>query len=195
MPATPNITLTATLDDLTGAAIGSLADPAKLRIALCGFGPNLPKIVGTAMLAKTGPFDIPSIGVAISTKLWGNDQISPSGTYYSIEILDGDDNVVQCGAYQFTGGPITIDLSNVPQIVPPYGFSLGSLQLRQCTGVVPGTAYTAPGLVIAVFYNSGLLAPPGASSPDYSLSGAGTIANLNFSTEAGDKIYALCVIP
>ena len=57
MPAaTPNITLTATLDDLTGAAAGSTANPAKLRIMLCGFNPDLPRITGTTMLARVGPF-------------------------------------------------------------------------------------------------------------------------------------------
>ena len=187
MATTPNTTLTATLDDLTGAAAGSLANPAKLRITLCGFGPILPLISGTAMLAKTGPFAIYSTGGAITTALWGNDQITPSGTYYSIEILDGEDNVVQCGAYQFTGGG-TFDLSNAVQIVPPYGFFLGGLVVRQCTGAIPGHSYSAPGFIIAVFYNGVLLRP----TIDYNLSGPYTI-NLTFSTELGDNIYVECI--
>jgi hypothetical protein len=185
---TPNTTLTATLDDLTGSPAGTLASPSKLRIALCGFGPVLPLIAGTSMLARTGPFAVYSTGSAISIVLWGNDQITPSGTFYSIEILDGEDNVVQCGAYQFTGGG-AIDLSNAVQIVPPYGFFLGGLSVQPCTGAVPGTVYVCPGLVIGVFYNGVLQ----RRSIDYTLSGAGTIITLNFSTEVGDNIYALCV--
>jgi hypothetical protein len=192
MPATPDITLTATLDDLTGVAVGSTANPAKLRITLCGFGPILPKIAGTAMIARTGPFDIYSTGAQISTLLWGNDQITPAGTFYSIEILDGSDNVVQCGSYQFTGGG-TIDLSNANQIVPPYGFTIGLLAVKSCTGAVPGTIYTAPGTVLAVFYNGALLDPPGSPTPDYSVAG-GTVITLNFTTQAGDQINALCIL-
>src|SRR5690348_879931 len=99
---TPNTTLTATLDDLTGVALGSLALAAKLRITLCGFGPVLPKITGTAMIAQAGPKSFFSTGSPLSIPLWGNDQITPAGTFYTIEILDGEDNVVQCGAYRFT---------------------------------------------------------------------------------------------
>lgn len=192
MPATPNITLTATLDDLSGNAVGTLGDPAKIVITLCGFGPALPRIAGTAMLAKPGPFVTEYLGSAASIKLWGNDQISPSGTFYTIEILDGDDNVVQCGAYQFTGSG-TIDLSNATQIVPPFGFLLSSLAIRATTGAYPGTVYVAPGRVIAVLYNQGILNPNNSPTPDYSLSVNGTTITLNFSTLSGDNISALCI--
>lgn len=186
---TPNTTLTAKLDDLTGVSAGSIANPAKLRITLCGFGPVLPLIAGTAMLARTGPFALYSTDSSgITTSLWGNDQITPSGTFYSIEILDGQDNVVQCGAYQFIGGG-TFDLSNAAQIVPPYGFVIGGLVVKPTTGAYPGTTYTAPGFVIGVFYNGTLQRPV----IDYTLNALRTVITLNFSTELGDNIYALCV--
>lgn len=117
LATTPGITLTATLDDISGAAAGTAANPSKMIIALAGYGPTLPRIVGTAMIAKTGPFAVYSTGGQISIQLWGNDALFPAGTYYAITILDGDDNVVQCGAYQFVGSE-TIDLSNAPQIYP-----------------------------------------------------------------------------
>ncbi len=117
MPATPHITLTATLDDIEGNAAGTTANPAKLRIALCGYGPTLPVIVGTSNLAKVGPFEVYSLGAQISIPLWGNDQVDPINTYYEIAVLDGEDNMVQCGAYRFTGTG-TIDLSNAQQIYP-----------------------------------------------------------------------------
>lgn len=188
MPATPHITLTATLDDLTGAAAGSTANPAKLRIALCGFGPVLPLIAGAAILAKTGPFAVYSTGGPISVPLWANDQITPNTTFYSIEVLDGEDNVVQCGMYKFTGSG-TIDLSNAIQLVPPYGFTLGALAVAATSAIVPGTIFQSPGLVVGVYYN-GILQRPGI---DYTMSGAGTIINLAFTIEPGDNIYALCV--
>ncbi|MGA9668394.1 MAG: hypothetical protein WBQ94_04255 [Terracidiphilus sp.] len=177
MPLSPNITLTATLEDLTGAAAGSTASPAKLRITLCGFGPVLPEIAGTAMLARVGPFSIFSTGGAISTALWGNDQISPSGTYYSIEILDGEDNVVQCGAYVFTGpGGTTIDLSNAPQITPQAVPQIFNMTRKALTGAVPGRVFTVPtplwgNNVLSVDYKGLLQRPPTDVTPDYTLAG------------------------
>lgn len=116
--ATPQITLTAKLYDLVGTAAGSVANPAKLRIALCGYASQLPVIAGTANLAKPGPYFFYDIGTGISITLWGNDQITPSGTYYEIAVLDGDDDVVQCDAYEFINGPLTIDLSNATPFFP-----------------------------------------------------------------------------
>jgi hypothetical protein len=155
LPTTPEFTLTATLEDLTGTAAGSTANPAKLRICLCGFGPALPRISGTAMVAKCGPMDIYSTGSAISTLLWGNDQITPAGTYYSIEVLDGEDNVVQCGAYVLTGAGG--DLSSLTPIVPAPAPQLFNLALVQLAGTVPGTVFTLPepawlGVILGIFY-------------------------------------------
>jgi hypothetical protein len=114
---TPQITLTAKLQDVTGAAAGTATSPAVLRIALCGFGLTLPCIQGTSNLVKVGPEDFYDTGSGINEVLWGNDQIFPSGTYYAITLLDSDGNILQCGAYQFVG-VLTIDLSNAPQIYP-----------------------------------------------------------------------------
>jgi hypothetical protein len=161
--ATPNITLTATLDDLSGAAAGSLALAAKLRITLCGFGPALPRIAGTAMIAKAGPTSYFSTGSALSIPLWGNDQITPAGTFYTIEILDGEDNVVQCAAYLFTGA-ITIDLSQatplpfIPPATPQFSAFINAPVEQEAGGAVDGTnvdftfnAPSSPAPVIAVF--------------------------------------------
>jgi hypothetical protein len=155
MPLTPGITLTATLQDFTGSDVGSAGNPAKLRIALCGYGPSLPGIAGTSNIAKPGPYDILSASGVFSTPLWGNDVITPAGTYYSITILDGDDNVVQCGAYIFTGTQ-TIDLSNATQISPPSPPLPGGLVCLKMNGTTPGYVFTTPtnafGGVFAVFY-------------------------------------------
>jgi len=192
--ATPDITLAVNLDDLSGNQLGDSIAPAKIRITLCGFGPTLPRIPATTMLAKTGPFDTLYQGALANIKLWGNDQIAPSGTFYSIEILDVDDNVVQCGAYRFTGGPQTIDLSTAPQILPPYGFNIGFLAVRNTTGVYPGTVYQAPGFVVMVMLNGVPLDPNASPTPDYTLSLNNTHITLSFTTATADKINALCIV-
>lgn len=183
MAATPQITLTATLDDLTGAAAGSTANPSRLRIMLCGFGLTLPQIVGTSTLAKI-VMDQLSTGGEITVELWGNDQITPPDTFYAITVIDGLGNVVQCGAYRFTGTQ-TIDLSDAEQTTPT-----NSLAYSPCSGAVPGNTYTAPGQILVLFYN-GVAQRPGI---DYTLSNGGMTANLTFMTQAGDTINALCAV-
>lgn len=186
--ATPNITLTATLQDFCGNAAGTAANPAKLRIALVGYGPVIPVVAATSVIAQVGPWYYYDSGTGISIKLWGNDVIVPSGTLYEIAVIDGDGNMVQCGAYQFTG-TATIDLSSATQIVPPYGFPLTALAYRVCSGAIPGNVYVSPGQVIAVAYNGVLQRP----EIDYTLSG-GTQITFNFETQTGDSVYALCVV-
>jgi hypothetical protein len=114
---TPAITLTATLQDLTGVNTGSTAEPARVLITLCNFDPVLPRIVGTSMLAKT-VYDVVTQDGSMSIPIWGNDVITPQGTYYSVAILDGDGNTIQCSNYQLSGSG-TQDLSNLPPFVPP----------------------------------------------------------------------------
>lgn len=179
--STPAITLTATLDDLVGNAAGSSSNPAKLRICLCGYGPQLPRIVGTTMLAKVGPTNFFSSGSAISTLIWGNDVITPAGTYYSIEILDGNDNVVQCGTYILTGGG-TQDLSNLQPVIPPVPLQPGNPVLLALDGSTPGTVFTLPtpsynGLVYMVFYR-GLLQRP---TTDYTFNPANNQVTMTYS--------------
>jgi hypothetical protein len=125
MPVSPQITLNITLLDYSGAAIGSVASPAYVRIALCGYDPYLPAVPGTGFTGKVAswPGDIPYTGNPIVVLLWGNDVITPANTYYSISILDSKRNVIQSAPYQFVGTG-TYDLSTVtpytfPPIVPP----------------------------------------------------------------------------
>jgi hypothetical protein len=116
---TPQITLTITLDDLQGNDIGAVGNPAFVEIALAGFGPTLPRIAGTSMLAKVGPASqrIPYEGEPIEVSLWGNDVITPAGTYYVITIFDDQLNILQSGAYVFNG-TLSADLSTLPQAFP-----------------------------------------------------------------------------
>lgn len=113
MPATPNITLAGILLDIFGAP-----DAGFMTITLVGFGSAAPRIVGTAMLAPTAPVDVEALANgSYSFQLWGNDQITPTGSYYTIKISDSDGNVVQLNAYQFAGTH-SYDLSNVDPFIP-----------------------------------------------------------------------------
>lgn len=197
-PATPGITLNFSLVDFEGNQLGSATEPAYLRVALCNFGSQLPRVPNTAVIAETVSWsvDIPYLGVAGSIKLWGNDQITPSTTYYAISVLDTNKNIIQTNLYVFTG-VTTVDLSGATPINPPNPPGLASLQYLPCTGAVPGTFYTAPGKVVAAAYN-GVLLPRGQALPtlSYTLSGDTSIS-LNFTTQTGtpnDRIDALCIM-
>lgn len=121
MSLTPQITLTATLDDITGQPAGSMANPAKLIFDLCGYGLSIPQIPGTSTLVKIHE-ELTSTGTEISVALWGNDVITPGPdiTWYQITVVDGDGNTVQSQNYRFDGTQV-IDLSSATPIpiVPP----------------------------------------------------------------------------
>lgn len=116
----PPITLNAHLETILATA----DEAGYLQIALCNFGLIPPCIPGVAMLANAGiPQTFgPQGGSPLSVQLWGNDVITPAGTFYSIAVLDGRKNIVQGGCYELTGaGPY--DLSNLAPILPvPYSY-------------------------------------------------------------------------
>jgi hypothetical protein len=192
MPTTPGVTLTANLQSiLAGGALGGY-----LRVTLCGFGPVMPCVPGAGMLGDAAVPQMvgPQISsTPISQVLYGNDVIQPGSTFYEIAVLDQKKNVIQAGMYQFANAAGTVDLSTAGQIVPPYGFNLGGLITAPCTGAVPGNSYVSPGRIMGLFYN-GILLPKDQSRPTYSYTATGTTATLNFLTQDGDRIDALCVV-
>ena len=187
---TPAFTLTANLKSVLGTDSSGY-----LEITLCGFGPQLPIVPGTLgsniVLADAGIPQLVGPGPTITQVLWGNDQIRPSSTFYSIAVLDAKKNVVQAANYVLTGS--SGNLSTLIPIIAPYGFPLGDLIYQQCTGAVPGTVYQATGPIIALTYN-GVVLPEGSSGFTWSR-GANNTANLNFSTQVGDLIYAFVIFP
>jgi hypothetical protein len=91
---------------------------AKLVTQLCGFGSQIPRIAGTGMLARIAPLPVTAApGGTITQKIWGNDVITPAGTYYTFAIVDDSGNTVQLNAYQFAG-TATVDLSTAAPYDP-----------------------------------------------------------------------------
>ena len=183
MPLTPGITLTATLQDISG----NDDNASSLVVALAGFGANLPRIVGTSMLAKVGPLSIPlANGIETALLLWGNDAILPAGTYYAISVVDDQGNVVQCGAYQFNGIQ-AIDLSVAPPYTGPALTPPGLADAIVPTGT--GTAFSLPSAPVPPLslelYENGILLKPGV---DYTLSGAAL--SLTVALGAGGALVA-----
>jgi hypothetical protein len=188
---TPQITLTVTLLDFSGAKIGTATQPAYLRISLAGYGQKLPCVPGTGNIARVVSWfsDIPVTGAQVSVKLWGNDVIVPAGTYYCIAVLDASKNVLQSGIYQFTG-TLTIDLSDAAQIVQPSPQLAGIRNYEfeaTGTGTTIALPYTPiPGTPVLPFRGGILLSE---SAGDYSV--AGNIVTFAAGYESGDVIRVI----
>ena len=169
---TPAITLTATLESVTGGLVGSAANPSQMRITLCGFGYLLPTVPGVCNLDKVGPLYLDSTNGSISTLLWG------------IALLDDQRNIVQAGLYQLTGSG-TVDLSSLTPIIQPgqsitgiTGFFSGAPTAQLAAGTVDGanaaftfTAPPSPTPLVAV-YAGGIY--QSAQNGDYSIAYTGT---------------------
>ena len=189
--ATPQITLTYTLLDMSGAELGSASNPAYLRIGLCGYGSVLPCVPGTCMIGKvaTWPGDIPYLGAPGTVKLWGNDVISPAGTFYFIAVLDPNHNVIQSGIYTFSGTQ-NVDLSNLQPILPQ-----PSLLMTEYVVVMtgPGLSVTLPSTpspgTLVQLWRSGIKLSVVAG--DYSIAGAVvTFAQPYLKGDVIDVIYS-----
>jgi hypothetical protein len=114
MPATPQITLTATLLDLAGSVVAG----GTLKFYLSGFFSASPEIPGTAMIGKS-PILATANGSGVVTQLlWGNDVISPAETFYCIVCSDSEGNHVWTQNYQLSGGG-SQNLSDLSPYNPP----------------------------------------------------------------------------
>lgn len=189
-----NYTLTGTFQQLTGSS-----DPTgKLVITLANFGNLIPK--ASAIVISAAPITITCSGGTFSQLLYGNDQITPSGTFYTIALFDSTGRFISEAAYQLTGGG-TNDLStltplqsNPPAPITAYaplaspaftGLPTGptaapstnTTQLATCAFVL---ANGGGGAVSSVFTRSGAVV---ATSGDYSVAqvtGAAPLASPTF---------------
>ena len=104
----PLAVLTVTLQSVAG----STSVGAKLRITLAGYGSTAPTIVNSLVMgAIGGTYTIPASGT-LSVPLYGNDVLSPAGTYYCVQMLDPKGNVLAATNYKLVGSG-ELDVSNL----------------------------------------------------------------------------------
>jgi hypothetical protein len=109
-----NITLEVSLESiLGGASLQGYVD-----VVLCNFGTVPPAVAGVGMLADAGIPQLEGPASSFTFNLYGNDQITPSGSFYAITIYDENKQPVQTGNYILTG-TATLQLSNLTPIVEP----------------------------------------------------------------------------
>lgn len=106
-------TVTATLDNVGD---GALTSAAFVRFKLRNFSGFIPRIIGTAVVAETQIDAFPNGSGQISQQIWGNDNLDPANTFYTVEYWSLG-RITSSANYSITGA--TVDLDSAPQINPP----------------------------------------------------------------------------
>jgi len=128
------VTVTAVLNDPSG---GALQGNAFVRFKLRNFQGFVPRVSGTAIVCETQIDSLPDGSGNISQALWGNNNITPSTTFYTVEFWN-QGRITSSGNYTFdadTNLNTAAQLNSPP--VPP-GFLLvlennGTLNSSQST--------------------------------------------------------------
>jgi Pectate lyase superfamily protein len=110
------------LVDITGTPVSSAG--ALVRVTLLNYGSNLPKVTGSYTIA-TPKIDLtPDAAGNFSGTLTGNDQISPSGTFYRFCVISGGAQF-RCADFEITGSTWDLNsatpLSTSPAVTAPTG--------------------------------------------------------------------------
>ena len=114
------ITFNLNLQDTAGDLLPGVGQGAGIVVQLCGYGSQIPRVAGTALIASTmSQTYLASANGFITFKAWGNDVLLPAGTYYTVQVIDTFGNVIQTNAYEFIG-PGAYDLSTVTPINPTF---------------------------------------------------------------------------
>lgn len=111
---TPPLTVTANLLTLLG---NSGDTKARIKAILCGYQGSLPKMPGIGFFSSAEAKILAGSEGAVSLAIWPNDVISPPGTFYCIEIIDGNQVAISAENYQFTERG-ELDLSTVTPYDP-----------------------------------------------------------------------------
>jgi hypothetical protein len=107
----PGVTLSGTLNDVAGNGIAGT-----VIITLCNFGANPPEVTGSTVFAPVAVAVKASNTGFWTTKLWGNDQISPVNTFYQVQVDPVGSGPAWSAQYIFNSG--TYDLSTQSPVSP-----------------------------------------------------------------------------
>ncbi len=143
MPAT----ITGTLQTITGGNIQN----GVVSATLVNFGNNVPKVIGTSILAQPVITTLSAVDGTFSLSLYGNDVINPANTYYTITYEDALGRLYATGSYTFTDGSSYNLNSFGPNVVFPTVPPVGPVNATEIQGV-PVSA-TPPTVGQTLIYN------------------------------------------
>lgn len=139
----PGVTLSGKIQSITGAN-----DAGTVTITLQNYGGNPPLVSGSSQVAVVATVVQAAADGTWSTTLWGNDQLSPSNTYYTVIVTTSNQVKVWSAAYVINSG--TYDISNLQPLlsVTPTPTPSGAI-VNNPTGPqqISNYSLTAPDLV------------------------------------------------
>lgn len=101
---------------LQTAADVNLQGNSFVRFRLRNFAGFVPRVDGVGIIAEPQIDVLPNAGGVISTTLWGNDNIDPTNTYYTVEWWAGG-RITSQANFIITGA--SFDLDSAAQLNPP----------------------------------------------------------------------------
>lgn len=117
MSQTPQLTITGNIQTLFGTSDAN----GSVVFQLQNYGLNIPKVTGTGFIVAARVGVTTSSG-SFSTTLWGNDVITPSGTYYLVSFIS-DSGITVASVPYILQGIGTVDLSTVqPMVTAPTSY-------------------------------------------------------------------------
>ena len=103
------LVVTATLEDIFGIPYPE----GTVIFQLENFGASMPTVsIGSYFMAPLRVIATADSGGLISTLIWGNDMITPSGTYYLVTFMS-DKHLVTAQCKYYLTGLGTVDLSTL----------------------------------------------------------------------------------
>jgi hypothetical protein len=109
------VTLTGKLVNIIGA---DAAEEGSIVISLCGYGSQVPIVPGSGIIGRLTTLEVDADASGdVTAELWGNDKISPAGTYYTVTVKDSNGDIMQVNAYVFQDGQ-SYDLGEAPPFDP-----------------------------------------------------------------------------
>lgn len=99
------------------ASTNSTVVVGSVNVQLCGYGSQVPRINGVALVGQITTQNIEAGADGTFTfSVAGNDSISPAGTYYAVTVLDANGDIAQTNAYLFLSTTSSYDLT----LIDPY---------------------------------------------------------------------------
>jgi hypothetical protein len=167
------ITVTATLNDASGTA---LQGNAFLRFRLRNFQGYVPQVAGTALVVEPKIDALPNGSGQISQTLWANNAITPSSTFYTVELWN-QGGIISSGNYIFNANTDLDSASQINAPPVPASFQLvlmhnGALNSSQTTLNLVNT----DGSITITDLGSGSIQLNGAPTVSFKTSGQGWFA-------------------
>jgi hypothetical protein len=123
----PDVQVSGSFNTVTAPNQNPAPEDGTAQWALCGYGSQIPRIPGQALIARlTDPIPVTQSNGTFTVWLYNNQLIAPSGTYYTLTLKNSNGDIAQINAYRFTSpgnfeidGLIPYDPNQPPPALPP----------------------------------------------------------------------------